>query len=425
LREAKDKMNRRLLLFMFVAAFGLGPASTSFSSAYAAQTDAQGSSFVDSQAADKSREEEEAYSSGQDSLSEGEYGDAIKEFDSVIRMHGRKADAAMYWKAYALNKAGNKSQAQSTINDLRKSYPQSRWLKDAAALEAEMKGGAADVSAPGCEDEETKLIALNALMNSEPQRAVPLLDKVIHGTCSAKMKDRALFILSQSDSDQAQQILLSLAKATTDPDLQSRAIRNIGMNGTSRNRAVLREIYNNATDPNVKKAVFKGWLMCGCREDVLAAARTEKSPDMRKEAIHYLGIMGGRTELREMYKSSPDVETRDAVVHAMLLNGDAEGLAQIASVEKDPKVLASAIKTLGLVGGEQSLAALVNIYSSHSDIEIKRLAINALFLHNAGKEMVELARKETNPELKRELISKMSIMRSPEITEYMMELLNK
>jgi hypothetical protein len=36
-----------------------------------------------------------------------------------------------------------------------------------------------------------------------------------------------------------------------------------------------------------------------------------------------------------------------------------------------------------------------------------------------------LARKETNPELKKALIQKMSLMNSPEITEYMMEILNK
>src|SRR5262249_5529297 len=145
----------------------------------------------------------------------------------------------------------------------------------------------------------------------------------------------------------------------------------------------------------------------------------------RKEAIRYLGLMGGRNELREMYKSSPDAETRDAVVHAMMLNGDSEGLAEIVNVEKDPKVLASAIKTLGLVGGQASLTALTNVYSPRTEVEVKKEVIHALFLHNAGKEMVALARKETNPELKRELISKMSLMRSPEITEYMMELLNK
>src|SRR5262249_31960541 len=200
-------MTCRLLGLTFLAALGLGTTMPAFTPAHAlAQAESRSFSFADSQAAsDKAREEDEVYSSGQDALNEGEYDDAVKAFDSVIKMHGRKVDAAMYWKAYALKKAGNKTQAQAMLNDLRKGYPQSRWLGEAAKLEAEMKEGKVDVS--GCDDEETKAIALQALMNSDSERAVPILEKVIHGNCSPKMKDRALFVLAQSSSDKAQQIL--------------------------------------------------------------------------------------------------------------------------------------------------------------------------------------------------------------------------
>jgi len=135
--------------------------------------------------------------------------------------------------------------------------------------------------------------------------------------------------------------------------------------------------------------------------------------------------MGGRNELRAMYKSSTDAETREAIVHAMMLCGDAQGLIEIASTEKDPEVLDNVIKTLGLVGGQESLTALTNIYNSHNDLPTKKRVIHAMFLHGAAKEMVALARKETNPELRKAWLQKLSLMQSPEISEYMMELLNK
>jgi len=187
----------------------------------------------------------------------------------------------------------------------------------------------------------------------------------------------------------------------------------------------LKEIYNSSSDDGVKKTVFQAWLMSGDKESVLAVAHTEKSAELRRDAIRHLGMMGGRTELRDLYKSSNDPDTREAVVDGMLMCGDSQGLVEIVNAEKDTKVLDKAIRTLGMVGGQGSLTALTNIYGSHNEIEIKKSVINALFLHNAGKEMVALARKETNPELKRALIQKMSLMRSPEITEYMMEILNK
>jgi tetratricopeptide (TPR) repeat protein len=412
-------MNRKLLLLAYFLTFFI---SCGRASCVALQ-EVPSASLVDPQTAEKANaHEDEVYSSAKDALDDGEYDDAIKQFDEIVKLHGRKADGALYWKAYALNKAGNKSQALTMIGELRKSYPKSNWLRDAGALEQEIRGGG---NPENISDEELKLLALQSLMNSDPEKAVPLLEKIIQGNYSSKLKDKALFVLSQSGSDKAQQILLTLAKANNQPDLQKRAIRYMGMNNNGHNRTVLKEIYTASTDVNVKKTVFQAWLMCGCKDDVLAVARTEKNLELRREAIRYLGMMDGRAELLEFYKNSPDPETREAAVGAMLLCGCAHELSEIVQTEKDPGVLDKAINTLGLVGGSDSLAALTRLYGTQADLSTKKKVINALFLHGAGREMVALARKETNPELKKSLIQKMSLMSSPEITEYMMEILNK
>src|SRR6478752_1047442 len=389
-------MNRKLFLILFlniVVSFGL-------SSAAAAQQ-VPSASLLDPQTAEKANaHEDELYQSAKDAL----------------------ADGAMYWRSYALNKAGNKAQALTAIGELRKNYPKSNWLRDAGALEQEIRGVTNPENIP---DEELKLLAIQSLMNSDPEKAVPLLEKIIMGNYPPKLKERALFVLSQSGSEKAQQILMGVAKANNQPDLQKRAIRNMGMNGNSRNRAVLKEIYNSSTDIGVKKSIFQAWLMCGCKDDVASLAKTEKNPELRREAIRYLGMMGGREELLDFYKNSPDVQTREEAVGAMLLCGCSHELAEIVQTEKDPAVLDKAINTLGLVGGDESLAALTKVYNSQADLSVKKKVINALFLHGAGKEMVALARKETNPELKKSLIQKMSLMSSPEISDYMMEILNK
>ena len=411
-------MNRRLLVVILFLSFAAlcGPTAL-------AATQIPSASLFDPQTAEKANaHEDELYNSAKEALDNGEYDNAIRQFDDVIKIRGRKADGAMYWKAYAFNKAGNKPQALTAIGELRKNYPRSNWLRDAGALEQEIRG----VSNPdNISDEELKLLAIQSLMNSDPEKAVPLLEKIIMGNYPPKLKERALFVLSQSGSDKAQQILMRLAKANDQPDLQKRAIRNLGMNSNPRNRAVLKEIYNSSTDIGVKKSVFQAWLMCGCKEDVASLARTEKNPELRREAIRFLGMMGGREELLDFYKNSPDVATREEAVGAMMLCGCSHELAEIVQTEKDPAVLDKAINMLGLVGGDESLAALTKVYNSQADLSMKKKVINALFLHGAGKEMVALARKETNPELKRSLIQKMSLMSSPEITDYMMEILNK
>jgi hypothetical protein len=406
----------RLLVFLFLL-FTLSPLATAL-----AQGDAFSNSFTDPQGATKdTAREDDMYNSATDALNEGAYGDAAREFDQLARLRGRRADAALYWKAYSLKQSGDKAQALAAIAELEKNYPQSSWKRDAGVLKVELQGTAANPSNAATEEE--KLMALNAILQSDPDRALPYIDKLLHGGASPKVKDRALFLLGQSGSEKASQVLQSVAKDNKDPNLQMRAIRYLGMSGHG--GGALKDIYTGATDPSVKKAVFQGWLMSGDKQDVLAVARQEKSPELRKEAIRYLGMMGGRNELREMYKSSPDPDTREAIVQGMMMNGDSQGLAEIANTEKDPKVLDKAIRTIGMVGGQDSSTALMNIYNSHSDIETKKSVINALFIHNAAKEMVAMARKETNPELKKALTQKLSLMHSPEVTDYMMEILNK
>jgi len=84
--------------------------------------------------------EEELYDDATEAIDEGQWDKAADKFAQVAAMKGKKADGALYWKAYAENKAGRRSEAVTTIAELRKNYPKSNYLKDANALELEMRG---------------------------------------------------------------------------------------------------------------------------------------------------------------------------------------------------------------------------------------------------------------------------------------------
>ena len=67
--------------------------------------------------------------------------------------------------------------------------------------------------------------------------------------------------------------------------------------------------------------------------------------------------------------------------------------------------------------------ALTGIYASDASIDVKKAVINALFLQSNATGLVSLARAEKNVELKKEIVSKLSVMKSKEATDYLMELL--
>ena len=80
------------------------------------------------------------------------------------------------------------------------------------------------------ESEQLKIAALEALMSSPPDRALPLVAKVLAGDHSDEVKIRALFVLSQIDLPEAQTVLLDTARNGSG-ELRLEAIRMVGIGG--------------------------------------------------------------------------------------------------------------------------------------------------------------------------------------------------
>ena len=76
------------------------------------------------------------YNQGTQALDRSEWDAAADAFERVVALKDGRADAALYWRAYALNKSGRQDAALKALAALKAGYPQSRWLRDARALEA-------------------------------------------------------------------------------------------------------------------------------------------------------------------------------------------------------------------------------------------------------------------------------------------------
>ena len=138
--------------------------------------------------------ENELYESARQAIDEEQWRKAVDAFTRVVAMKGTKADLAMYWKAYAQNRANQRAEALETLATLKKTYPQSRTLDEARALELDIRNaGGQAVDPAAVQDEDLKLYALQALSQQDPAQAVPLLEKTIRTATSSKLRERALF----------------------------------------------------------------------------------------------------------------------------------------------------------------------------------------------------------------------------------------
>jgi HEAT repeat protein len=339
-------------------------------------------------------------------------------------MKGKRADGALYWTAYALNKLGNKDQALQMIEALKKAYPSSQWIDDANALSVEVRERRGVTVRPAdVDDEELKVMAIRSLMNTDPERAFPLLEKILKGPASKKVKEGAMFVLSQSSSPKAQALIADLAKGSS-PALQEEAIHYLGIAGGERSRKVLLEVYNTTKSQEAKEEVLNALMISGDRARILEAAKTEKDPDLREEAIRLLGVMGARADLAAMYAAETSNDTREVIINALFVAGDSEKIGEIAKSERDPELREEAIRKLGVMG-KKTAPLLLQLYATESSMDIKEAVIDGLFVQGNARALIDLSKKETNKSLKREMLQKLSVMNNKEAVDYMLEILNE
>jgi hypothetical protein len=365
------------------------------------------------------------YADGTKAIDEGRWSDAVDLFSRAAQQGGDRAEGALYWKAYAENKEGQPARALETCAQLRRTHPKSNWLDECSALEIEIRGKSGHPVQPQAEqDEDLKLLALNAIMQQDESRAIPAIQQIVNGNSSDKLKERALFVLSQSDSKQALDLIGQIARGQSNPALQVKAIRMLSIRG-KQSADLLADIYQHTTNEAVKKAILQSYLVSGSPDKLVEAARNESNPQLVRTAVQTLGAMGATTQLQTLYNETKSHEMKGDIISGLIAAGPkgAEVLGSIATTEQDPDLRRRAIRNLGIAGGSASTPKLVATYQNNSDPETKGAAVEALFLANDAHDLVTLAKAEKDPALKQKIVQQLSIMHDQEATAYMLELL--
>lgn len=306
-----------------------------------------------------------AYQRGQNALENRRWEEALQAFNQVVNRNGPRTDGAYYWKGYALMKLNRRDEAQAAIGDLRQKFPQSRWLDDAKALELEIRQATGQNVSPDSEsDEELKLLALNGLMHNDPDRAVPSIENLLK-TGSPKLKRNAVFVLAQSDAPKATQLLEQTARGGGNPDLQALAIRYYAQQKRNQAKAgqLLWEVYSGSNDVNVQRETLSAFSMVKDRDHLLQIAKSDKTTDNR----------------------------------------------------------ATAIRTL--IGMREPGDTFVQLYGAEQDAKIKQVILSSLSGQRDAKSLVGLARAEKDAKLKTEIVRQLSNMKTPEASDYLMEIL--
>ena len=255
--------------------------------------------------------------------------------------------------------------------------------------------------------EVLKIAALEALLSAPPERALPLVTKVLNSDNSNEVKSRALFVLSQIDLPEAQSQLLDIARSE-DAELSREAIRMIGIGGNADALAGLGALYSSG-DKDLREAVLESYMIAGDADAVFAIATNASDAEEFKAAVQMLGAMGANDKLRELGDSS---SYSAVLIEAFAISGDAETLRRFALDGSDPEVQLRAIEALGIVGGDDVGATLVEIYRNAGTADIRESALQGMLIAGHDQGVLELYRASDDINEKRDLLEALSHMGS-------------
>jgi HEAT repeat protein len=231
--------------------------------------------------------------------------------------------------------------------------------------------------------EVLKVAALEALISAPPERALPLVIKVLDGNNTDEVKERALFVLSQIDLPEAQARLLDIARSG-DSELSSEAVRMIGIGGNAEALAGLQGLYNSG-DENLREAVLQAYMIAGDVDAVFAIAENASDAEEFGNAVEMLGVMGAVDKLQALSESS----------------GFTEEL----------------IQALGIAGGDDVNATLMEIYRSAETDDIRHAALEGMLISGYDDGVLELYKESTDAREKRDLLQMLAIMDSDAMME--------
>ena len=366
----------------------------------------------------------DAYRSGQRALDEERWADAAREFRALAAAGGAETDAALYWQAYAEWKRQNKKEALEAIRQLRSAHAGSAWLDDAEALEVEIRGGAG--AAELVADDELKLYAVDALMQMDSEKAIPVLERILAGNQPAKVKERALFVLGQSDSPKAREILVRTAKTGQPLSLRLDAIQALGIAGEEADIAALAEIGRDpANSYEVRAKLLEAYLVSDREKELAAAARSDADPRLRAKAIELLGAMDAQEELRALWSTEKDPAVRRKLLEAFGIAGDVATLARAARETDDPALRQKAIEGLAIADSPEAARELKQLYSTSTNADDKRKILEAFMIQDDAETLIQLFRTEKDPELKKKIVQQLAMLDDPKATEILLGLIEE
>lgn len=380
---------------------------------------------------------------GRDQIEDENWNGAAATFTSFVVDYPKHkdVDAALYWTAFALKKQGKYAEADMQLERLIRERPRSNWLDDARAMRVEIASQTGNRQVVEREldknDQEIKLIALQSLFQSNPDRAAAFVADLFKpgSTADRRMKETVITLLGQHSGPSTTPLLLEQARNQTDPKLRKTAIFWLGRNSDESVLDLLKEAAQSPDTEVTGAAIFalKQHRSPRASEFLLELARGASSPETRRNAIFWIGQRhtdAAADDLMKIYEVEKDVEIKKQILFALSQNRSPSArakLSETASSGGDVELRKQAIFGLSQLRDEASvIETLAQMYDSEKNNEVKEQLIFA-FKQSSQKtglrKLMQIAKGDASVEMRKKAIFWLGQSRDPEAVKFIEEIL--
>ena len=424
---------------------------------------------------DFERQADSALRAAKRTLEDGDFHQAAQMFARLAERYPRSAQApeALYWRAFALFRAGNSSNlsaALAALNDLNRLYPSSSANQnDAGSLRVRVCGELARRGDEACarevvatarssssstamsqgggqncpkddDENDERIMALNALLNMNSEAAVPILERVLarRDECSKALRKKAVFLISQKRTDNVVDILIKVAREDPSPDVREQAVFWLSNVRDPRVIDLLADMAANSNDPAIQeKAIFS---LSNTRSERASqvlrdiAQRDGAAKNAREQAIFWLGNRrdtAATSFLKGLYGRLNDKDLKERVLFSVANQraaGSGEWLVAIAMNDRESMELRKQALFWAANQRAATVSDITGLYDRIGDREMKEQIIFVLSQNKADAavdKLMDIARRDTDREMRSKAIFWLGQSRDPRVLKFLEEVINR
>jgi HEAT repeat protein len=333
---------------------------------------------------------------------------------------------------------------KSDLDELKADFDKGdKTLKGDKGLKGGRDARRSSSSCPNDEDDESdmRIAALNALLQMDSDRAMPILKQVLarRDTCSEVLRRKAVFLVAQKQTAESADLLINAARNDPDPEVRQQAVFWLSEVRSDRAIAALDSLLRESKDPELQeKAIFAISNTNTARggEILRKFAESSAPEELRAKAVFWLGQSTRRNPenaafLRGLFDKTKSEEIQGAIVQAIAEGASDENTRWLLSEVLNTQQPVETRKKALFWAGQQrrvDVTLLLPLYDKLTDPDLKEHYIFVLAERresSATDKLIDIAKHDKDREMRKKALFWLAQKNDPRVKQLLMEIIDQ